>query len=521
MGIIQRTATPCRKGHSMPQFAAPLIEYALAQNLCAPEDASYLENAVLALFRADSPDEITFPELPEYPRLSELLLIYTALAEQRGLLDNDTAAARDRFAARLMGIFTPLPSHICLEFAIRQMQSAKSATDWFYHLCLANGYIRSDRMAKNISWQTDTPYGMLDLTINLSKPEKEPTTIASEAAKPAAEYPKCLICRENEGYAGRNGHPARQNLRLVPIRLTGEQWFFQYSPYAYFNEHCIILDERHIPMKIDRLCFSQLLDFTEQFPHYFVGSNADLPVVGGSILSHAHFQGGADRFAMAEAGIDQIIVLAGYEDLECGIVKWPLSVLRIISANKERIADLADAVLRCWQNYTDAERQIYAHTGSTPHHTITPIARFRNGKFELDLVLRDNYATDEHPLGLFHPHAEMHHIKKENIGLIEVLGRAILPARLKTEFEAVSEWIRNGMPQTEDPAVLIHADWVRSWRGSYPDDADWDSVLKEETGRTFAQILAQCGVFADTPDGRTGFLQFLHSIPAPENGTDA
>ena len=500
----------------MPQFAAPLIDYALAQNLCAPEDACYLENAVLSLFRAESPNEICFPELPEYPRLSELLLIYTALAEQRGLLEDDSAAARDRFAAKLMGIFTPLPSHICLEFAIRQMQSAKSATDWFYHLCLANGYIRSDRMANNISWQTETPYGRLDLTINLSKPEKEPTKIAADSEKPSNGYPHCLICRENEGYAGRTDHPARQNLRLVPVRLTGEQWYLQYSPYAYYNEHCIILDERHIPMKIDRLCFSQLLDFTEQFPHYFVGSNADLPVVGGSILAHAHFQGGADRFAMAEAQIDQPITLAGYTDIECGIVKWPMSVLRIKSTDKERLADLADAVLNCWRSYSDPERQVIAQTGSTPHHTITPIARFRNGNFELDLVLRDNHATAKHPLGLYHPHAEMHHIKKENIGLIEVMGRAILPARLKTEFEAVRKWITDGMPQTDDSLILPHADWVRSWRNGYPEDADWDAVLKEETGKAFVTLLSQCGVFADTPDGRAGFIRFLHLIPAPE-----
>ena len=521
MVISYRTGAPCRKGHIMPQFAAPLIDYALAQNLCAPEDAPYLENAVLTLFRADSPDEIIFPELPEYPRLSELLLIYTALAEQRGLLNGDSTAARDRFAAKLMGIFTPLPSHICLEFAIRQMQSAKSATDWFYHLCLANGYIRTDRMAENISWKTETQYGTLDLMINISKPEKEPTSAADAAETNQSCYPKCLLCRENEGYAGRSDYPARQNLRLVPVRLTGEQWYLQYSPYAYFNEHCIILDERHIPMKIDRLCFSQLLDFTEQFPHYFIGSNADLPVIGGSVQNHAHYQGGAERFAMAEAEIDQPVVLAGYEDITCGIVKWPMAVLRIVSDDKERLADLAEAVLHCWQHYSDPERQILAQSGDTPHHSITPIARFRNGQFELDLVLRDNHTTKEHPLGLYHPHSELHHIKKENIGLIEVLGRAILPARLKAEFAAVRTWITGGMPETDDPGVLKHAEWVRGWRSGYPDDADWDSVLKEETGKVFLKVLEQCAVFPDTADGRNGFLQFLHAIPAPDAGIKA
>ena len=500
----------------MPIFAAPLIDYALAQNLCAPEDSCFLENAVLSLFRADSPQEIPLPELPEYPTLSQLLDAYTGLAAARGLLPDDSPRTRDLFTARLMGIFTPLPSHVCLEFAIRQMQGSKQATDWFYHLCLANGYIRSDRTARNISWQTETPYGKLDLTINLSKPEKEPTTAADTAAAQNACYPECQLCRENEGYAGRADYPARQNLRLVPVRLSGSQWFFQYSPYAYCREHCIVLDEAHTPIRIDRQCFSQLLDFTEQFPHYFIGSNADLPVVGGSIPGHAHFQGGADRFAIDDAPVDTPVVLAGFEDIRCGIVKWPLSVLRIASKDRERLAALADAVLQCWRHYSDPAREILSHTGETPHHTITPVARFRNGEFELDLILRDNHPTAEHPLGLYHPHAELHHLKKENFGLFEVMGRAILPARLKTELEAVSRWIAAGMPQTDDPAVTPHMDWVRSWRADCPDDSDWNDILHTETGKAFAQALAQCAVYPDTPDGRTGFLEFLHSVPVPK-----
>ncbi len=493
-------------------FAQPLIDYALAQNLCAPEDACFLENSILALFRADSPEELPVPGLPEYPTLPQLLQAYSAIAAERGVIPDDSVTQCDLFAARLMGIFTPLPSHVCLEFQFRGMQSPKQATDWFYHLCLANGYIQKERIAKNVHWQTETEYGALDLTINLSKPEKDPKDIAAAARAKAAAYPKCQLCRENEGYAGRPDHPARQNLRVVPVRLCGEQWFFQYSPYAYYNEHCIVLDERHVPMKIDRLCFAQLLDFVAQYPHYFVGSNADLPVVGGSILSHAHFQGGADRFPMAEAPIETPVQIEGFEDVTCGIVKWPMSVLRVISEDKERLTDLADAVLRAWRGYTDAARMLFAETDGVPHHTVTPIARLRDGKYELDLVLRDNSATAEHPLGLYHPHSELHHIKKENIGLIEVMGRAILPARLKAELESVRQWIIAGMPQTDDPAVTPHAAWVRQWRGLYPDDADWEQVLRDEVGRVFMQVLTQCGVFARTPDGQKGFAAFLASV---------
>lgn len=493
-------------------YFKPLIDYALAQNLCVQEDACFLENQLLDLYHADSAEELPALPLSDHPKLGELLEAYTDLAAQRGILQGDGITARDLFAARLMGYFTPLPSAVALEFSIRGMQGQRQATDWFYHLCLANGYIQKERIAKNVCWQTETEFGTLDMTINLSKPEKDPQAIAAAAKAQSVSYPKCQLCRENEGYAGRMDHPARQNLRVVPLRLQGEPWYFQYSPYAYYNEHCIVLDSRHIPMKIDRACFAQLLDFVSQFPHYFIGSNADLPVVGGSILSHAHFQGGRDTFPMAEAEIAEPVTFGGFEDLDAGIVNWAMSVIRLAGTDKERITELAEKILNAWRGYSDEARGILACTGDTPHHTVTPIARYRGGKYELDLVLRDNHTTPEHPLGLYHPHAELHHIKKENIGLIEVMGRAILPARLKTELEAVRQWILDGMPDTDDEKITKHADWVRSFRGAYPDDADWETVLREETGKVFKEVLCQCAVYPMTEDGLCGFRAFLDQV---------
>ncbi|MBQ8921322.1 MAG: UDP-glucose--hexose-1-phosphate uridylyltransferase [Oscillospiraceae bacterium] len=492
-------------------FSEPLLRYAAAHGLLDEADFCYTENQILALYGADAPDELPAVTLPESPTPGALLDAYTDIAVSRGLLE-DTVTRRDLFAARLMGLVTPLPSQVNRQFAALYADAPARATDWFYALCNANGYIQRERIAKNICWQTETEYGALDVTINLSKPEKDPRDIAAAGRAQSVVYPKCQLCRENEGYAGRLDHPARQNLRVIPLTLTGQPWFFQYSPYAYYNEHCIVLDAQHTPMKIDRACFTQLLEFVSQFPHYFVGSNADLPVVGGSILSHAHFQGGADRFPMADAPIERHVTLEGYEDVECGIVKWMMSVLRIRSANRERLVDLADRVLTAWRGYTDASQAVIAYTGDTPHHTITPIARFRDGAYELDLVLRDNHTTPEHPLGLYHPHAELHHIKKENIGLIEVMGRAILPARLKTELEAVRQWIASGMPETADDAVTKHADWVRGFIGNYPPDADFAQVLRDETGKVFMQVLMQCGVFDRTEEGQAAFVRFLSQI---------
>lgn len=492
-------------------FAKPLIDYAVRCGLLNPADAVCAENTVLMLYGADSPEDLPEVRLPEHTALSALLDAYTEVAIHRSMLE-DTVTQRDLFAAKLMGIFTPLPSAVQQTFSASYKKDPKTATDWFYQLCIANGYIQQERIAKNICWQTHTEYGTLDITINLSKPEKDPKDIAAAGAAKSVAYPKCQLCRENEGYAGRLDHPARQNLRLYALTLTDQPWYFQYSPYAYYNEHCIALDERHTPMKIDRACFEQLLEFVSKFPHYFVGSNADLPVVGGSILSHAHFQGGSESFPMADAPIETPVQIKGFEDVQSGIVKWPMSVLRICSPERSRLVDLADKVLHAWRGYSDAARNLPAFTGDTPHHTITPIARFRSGQYELDLVLRDNHTTPEHPLGLYHPHAELHHIKKENIGLIEVMGRAILPARLKAELEAVRQWIADGMPETEDDVVRKHAEWVQGFVSNYPQNTDWEQILRDEVGKVFMQVLEQCGVYARTPDGQAGFLQFIASV---------
>lgn len=492
-------------------FTKPLIHYAVECGLLDPTDAVCAENTVLMLYGADAPEELPEVTLSADATLGELLDTYTEIAIRRGML-KDTVTQRDLFAAKLMGIFTPQPSTVQQNFWMRYAENPQAATDWFYRICIANGYIQQERIAKNVCWQTATEYGVLDITINLSKPEKDPKEIAAAGAARSAAYPKCQLCRENEGYAGRLDHPARQNLRLCALTLANQKWYFQYSPYAYYHEHCIVLDERHTPMKIDRECFEQLLEFVSKFPHYFVGSNADLPVVGGSILSHAHFQGGRASFPMADAPIETAVQIKDFADVTCGIVKWPMSVLRICSSERERLVALADRVLTAWRSYSDDARALPAYTGDTPHHTITPIARFRNGSYELDLVLRDNHTTPEHPLGMYHPHAELHHIKKENIGLIEVMGRAILPARLKTELEAVRQWIAAGMPDTREEAVTKHADWVCGFVKNHPQDADWEQVLQTEVGNVFLQVLEQCGVYARTPDGQAGFLQFLSSV---------
>ncbi len=493
----------------------PLLDYAIQHNLIAADDCTYIANLLLDLYHADAPDDLVSerPDLPEQPTLGTLLAAYITLAEHRGLIPSDSVIHQDLFAAKLMGYLTPMPAQIRQGFASRIHQSPKTATDWFYDLCRDNGYIQTDRIAKNRVWKSKSPYGTLDITINLSKPEKDPKAIAAAAAAPSVHYPQCQLCIENEGYAGRLNHPARQNLRIVPVTLQDEHWFFQYSPYAYYNEHCIVLNSEHVPMKIDRLCFAQLLEFVGKFPHYFVGSNADLPVVGGSILSHAHFQGGGYEFPMAKAECLESVTFQGFADLTCGIVHWPMSVLRVRGSDPERITELANRILTAWRSYSDPKRELYAHTGDTPHHTITPIARMRGSEYELDLVLRDNHTTPEHPLGLYHPHAELHHIKKENIGLIEVMGLAVLPARLKEELECVRQWIVAGTPDTEDERITKHAAWVHEWLPDYPADSDWAAILEQEVGNVFTKVLEHCGVYKLTEDGLAGFRQFLAAVP--------
>ena len=385
--------------------------------------------------------------------------------------------------------------------------------DRYYAFSQDTNYIRRDRIAKDVQWKTATEYGEIDITINLSKPEKDPKAIAAARNLPASDYPRCQLCAENEGYAGRVNHPARQNHRIIPITISGKPWYLQYSPYVYYNEHCICLNHVHTPMKIDRDCFAKLLDFVRQVPHYFVGSNADLPIVGGSILAHDHFQGGRYTFAMERAEIETPFVFPGYEDVRAGIVKWPMSVVRIRCADSGRLVSLADDILHRWREYTDEAAVIYAETDGVPHNTITPIARRRGGDYELDLVLRNNLTTEEHPLGLYHPHAELHHIKKENIGLIEVMGLAVLPARLKTELAAVADCLVRGDDLRASELTAKHADWAEGFRGMYGFSAENAlDIVRRETGLVFAQVLEHAGVYKRTPEGKAAFLRFLESV---------
>ena len=405
----------------------------------------------------------------------------------------------------------PRPSQIQERFWKEYEKSPQDATAYYYKLSQDSDYIRRYRIKKDRKWTVDTEYGTLDITINLSKPEKDPKAIAAAGKAKSASYPKCQLCMENEGYAGRTNHPARENHRIIPIQIQGSKWGFQYSPYVYYNEHCIVFNGEHIPMKIDRKAFAKLFDFIKLFPHYFLGSNADLPIVGGSILSHDHFQGGNYTFAMAKAPIIENFTVAGYEDVTAGIVKWPLSVIRLQSADVERIIDLADHILNKWRGYTDEAAFIFAETDGTPHNTITPIARKRGDLYELDLTLRNNITTDEHPLGVYHPHAKLHHIKKENIGLIEVMGLAVLPARLKGEMELLKEYILEGKDIRSNEQIEKHADWVDEFLPNYPDvNADnIEHILEQEVGKVFCQVLEDAGVYKCTPEGLEAFHRFI------------
>ena len=424
-------------------------------------------------------------------------------AHARGVLKEDSVVYRDLFDTMLMGRLTPRPAQVIDKFRALYAQSPETATN----------YIRRDRIAKDVKWLAPTEYGELDITINLSKPEKDPKAIAAARNLPVSAYPRCLLCAENEGYAGRVNHPARGNHRIIPITINGSPWFLQYSPYVYYNEHCICLNSEHVHMKIDRACFAKLLDFVGQFPHYFVGSNADLPIVGGSILAHDHFQGGHYTFAMAKAPVETPFTFPGYEDVKAGIVKWPMSVVRLTAADPERLIDLADKILLSWRGYTDETVFIFAETDGEPHNTITPIARRRGEDYELDLVLRNNITTAEHPLGVYHPHAELHHIKKENIGLIEVMGLAVLPARLKEELSAVANALVSGADLRADERTAKHADWAEGFKGNYTITAENAlDVVKQETGKVFATVLEHAGVYKRTDEGRAAFLRFLEQV---------
>ena len=489
-----------------------LVTYALRKGLIQPCEEIWATNALLGVLKLDSytPPETEMPEDIDLPTVLDALMDD---AHARGVLEENSIVYRDLFDTALMGVLTPRPAQVIDTFQSLRQENPQKATDWYYRFSQDTNYIRRDRIAKDVQWKAPTDYGELDITINLSKPEKDPKAIAAARNMPASAYPRCLLCAENEGYAGRVNHPARQNHRIVPITINDSPWFLQYSPYVYYNEHCICFNAVHTPMKIDRACFAKLLDFVGQFPHYFVGSNADLPIVGGSILAHDHFQGGRYTFAMEKAPIETPFTFPSYEDVQAGIVKWPMSVIRITASDPQRLIDLADRILTLWRGYTDESAVIYAETDGEPHNTITPIARRRGSDYELDLVLRNNLTTPEHPLGLYHPHAELHHIKKENIGLIEVMGLAVLPARLKTELAAVAQKLVSGDDLETDPLTASHASWAMGFRDKYQLTADnaLDAVYKE-TGLVFAKVLEHAGVYARTTEGKEAFLRFLRQV---------
>lgn len=477
-----------------------LVAYGLLTGLIEKEDEIYATNRLLELFGMDeleNGDDVSMTVEELEPVLKELL----DYACEKGLIE-DSIVYRDLFDTKIMGLLTPRPSEVIRTFREKYEKDPKEATDYFYKLSRDTDYIRRYRIAKDQKWISSTKYGDLDITINLSKPEKDPKAIAAAKDAKQGGYPKCLLCRENEGYAGRVNHPARQNHRIIPVTINGSDWGFQYSPYVYYNEHCIVFNSQHIPMKIEHDTFCKLFDFVKQFPHYFVGSNADLPIVGGSILSHDHFQGGHYEFAMAKAPVERTFTIQGFADVEAGVVNWPMSVIRISHENPERLVALADVILEKWRGYTDEAAFIFAETDGEPHNTITPIARKRGDKFELDLVLRNNITTQEHPLGVYHPHAKLHHIKKENIGLIEVMGLAVLPARLKGEMERLAEAILTGADIRADEELAKHADWVDEFLPAYP-NVDRDhimEILHREIGNVFMEVLEDAGVYKRDPE---------------------
>ena len=483
-----------------------LICYGLEKGLFEQRDTVYITNRILEILGLDSFDcheNFTSVDLEE--TLKEIL----DFAVEKGLIE-DTITQRDLFDTKVMAALLPRPSEVTNKFYSLYAESPKTATDYFYKLSCDSDYIRRYRIKKDVKWVTSTEYGDLDITINLSKPEKDPKAIAAAKNAKQVGYPKCLLCRECEGYAGRIDFPARQNHRIIPVKINDTDWFMQYSPYVYYNEHCIVFNSEHTPMAINTATFRKLLDFVKLFPHYFVGSNADLPIVGGSILSHDHFQGGNYTFAMAKAPIDTEILFEGFSDVRAGIVKWPMSVIRLSSENSERLIELADKILSAWRGYTDEDAFIFAETDGEKHNTITPIARKAGDDFQLDLVLRNNITTKEHPMGVYHPHAELHHIKKENIGLIEVMGLAVLPARLKTEMALLKTAMLENKDLRNDEVLEKHADWADEIKIKYSDinENNIDKIIEDEIGLVFSKVLEHAGVFKNKED----FLKFTKGV---------
>lgn len=502
------------------QGIADLVRYGIERGLAEPEDKVFLINRYLEMFGVDEYEE---QDCLGEVNLEQTLSVLLDEAVKRGVLASDDIVSKDLFDTKLMGVMVPFPSQIINTFWKHYEKNPKEATDYFYQFSKDTDYIRTYRVKKDMKWKVDSPYGEIDITINLSKPEKDPKAIAAAKMAKQSSYPKCQLCVENEGYAGRINHPARQNHRIIPVTINDGKWGFQYSPYVYYNEHCIVFNGEHTPMKIDRNAFVKLFDFVKQFPHYFLGSNADLPIVGGSILTHDHFQGGNYTFAMEKAEMEKTFVIPGFEDCEAGIVHWPLSVIRIRNKNADRLIELADHILKAWRDYTDEKAFVYAYTDGEPHNTITPIARKRGDVFELDLTLRNNITTEEHPLGLYHPHSEYHNIKKENIGLIEVMGLAVLPSRLKQEMELLCECLVSGKPLDTYTELDKHKDWVGEFLPKYNLFAKENvqdhenlltkdnvmNILKEEIGQVFIQVLENAGVFKATEEGRADFQRFI------------
>lgn len=502
-----------------------LVDYAIQRGLIEEEDRVWAQNQVLEVLRIDS---FTLPKQSDSrdvgdEELPEILDALLDDAAQRGILEQNSVVFRDLLDTAVMGRLTPLPREVRARFAQLRAGDPASATDWFYRLSQDTNYIRRDRMARDRRWVAETKYGDLDITINLAKPEKDPRAIAAARNLPAGGYPRCLLCAENEGYAGRANHPARQNHRIAPVTINGAPWFIQYSPYVYYNEHCIVFSREHTPMKIDRAAFGKLLDFVGQFPEYFVGSNADLPIVGGSILAHDHFQGGRFEFAMERAPVATPVSFAGFPKVRAGIVEWPMSVLRLTSALPEDLIRLADRILTRWRGYSDEDVFVFAETDGEPHNTITPIARRRGDDFELDLVLRNNITTEEHPMGVFHPHKELHHLKKENIGLIEVMGLAVLPSRLKAELEAIVESLVSGADLRKNELTEKHADWAEGFTEEVRDvtatlmDREYvrelaQAIVEQKVGEAFATVLEHAGVYKRTDEGQAAFLRFVDSV---------
>ena len=490
-----------------------LICYGLENNLITADDRIYAANSMIHVLKRDEydPPEEIYTDIDLEAVLKEI----TDYAVENGLIE-DSVVYRDLFDTEIMGCLTPRPSEVIAKF--RQIYREKSpvdATDFYYKFSCDTDYIRRYRIAKDVKWISETEYGTLDITINLSKPEKDPKAIAAALNAKQSAYPKCQLCEENVGYAGRVNHPARENHRIIPIKINDERWALQYSPYVYYNEHCIVFNCNHTPMKIDRSAFSKLFDFVEQFPHYFIGSNADLPIVGGSILTHEHFQGGHYTFAMEKAPVEEYFTIKGYEDVKAGRVKWPMSVIRLSCDDYDRLVDLGDKILTAWRAYTDKDAFIFAETDGVPHNTITPIARKRGNDYELDLVLRNNITTDECPLGVYHPHAELHHIKKENIGLIEVMGLAVLPARLKNEMEKLAEvLVKQGIDAVrKDPLLEKHADWAEEFMSKREVTAEnVNEVIRDEIGKVFAKVLEHAGVYKRDPEGMAAFGRFVDSL---------